>query len=436
MTRRLPLVVGLFFAASATAPAGADTPTIPPDYLCKPQQTATLSAGAQTATTPLDYLCKPQPATAPGGADTATIPRDYQCKPQPTATGGAETATAPLDYLCKPQPATVSAPAEEQHAENAGPADVTPHPENDTAEVAAPAAPAPPAKTRVGEPLPTIEDLPQYKFARSVEKSPVAGGNAESRYLTILYGMIKQHLHESPDLRLDLANKHGIVDFYVDQGGNLTGRKLVASSGSPNLDSAAMTAIAAAAPYPAPPNWRPVSLNYNFGKSAQLNTDVSATAAPAPIVPSVPPPAVGQPATAPASADTATAPASADTATAPASADTATAPATPTHRFNQVGVADNTLIIGHFASANPDCTSSGKTFVRVSHPPNHGGVTMREGFGFSYFENKPQCNSTKLSGVTVDYLPEGGFTGSDEFVLDVINQTGYEALVTYSLTIK
>jgi TonB family protein len=295
MTGRLPLVVGLFFAASATAPAGADTPTIPPDYLCKPQQTATLSAGAQTATTPLDYLCKPQPATAPGGADTATIPRDYRCKAQPTAPGGAETATAPLDYLCKPQPAPVSARADEKNAENARPADVTP--ENDTGEGAAPAAPSPTAKTLVGAPLPTVEDLPQYKFARSVQESPVAGGSAESRYLTTVYGMIKSHLHESPDLRLDLANRHGIVDFYLDKGGTLVGRRLVSSSGSPNLDLAAMAAIAAAAPYPAPPN-RHRSFNYNFGKSAQLNTDTSASAAPAPIVPSVPPtaPAVGQPA--------------------------------------------------------------------------------------------------------------------------------------------
>jgi hypothetical protein len=28
-----------------------------------------------------------------------------------------------------------------------------------------------------------------------------------------------------------------------------------------------MNAIAAAAPYPAPPNWSPVSLNYNFGRA-------------------------------------------------------------------------------------------------------------------------------------------------------------------------
>jgi protein TonB len=174
--------------------------------------------------------------------------------------------------------APAPAPAEEQKAQNTPPAhdltpapegelpaDVNPQPKNDAAEAAAPAAPAPPAKAPVGEALPTIEDLPQYKFAREVEHSPIATGNAESRYLTVVYGMIKSHLRETPELHLDTANKHGVVDFYVDEGGNLVGRKLVSSSGSPNLDMAVMAAIAAAAPYPAPPSWSPIYLTYNFG---------------------------------------------------------------------------------------------------------------------------------------------------------------------------
>jgi outer membrane biosynthesis protein TonB len=45
----------------------------------------------------------------------------------------------------------------------------------------------------------------------------------------------------------------------------VVGRKLVSSSGSPNLDMAVMAAIAAAAPYPAPPSWSPIYLTYNFG---------------------------------------------------------------------------------------------------------------------------------------------------------------------------
>ena len=126
---------------------------------------------------------------------------------------------------------------------------MSPHPENDTAEAATPAAPAPP-KTPVGAPLLKIEDLPQYKFAREVEHSPIASGNADSRYLTTVYGMIKAYLRESPQLHLDSANRRGMVDFYVDRRGNLVGRKLVSSSGSPNLDTAVMTAVAEAAPTP------------------------------------------------------------------------------------------------------------------------------------------------------------------------------------------
>jgi protein TonB len=189
--------------------------------------------------------------------------------PTPGASPKAD-APAPAPHPADEQKGEAAPPAHDLKPEPEGelPADQNPKPQDNPTEAAAPAAPpAPPQKAPVGEPLPTIEDLPQYKFARSVEKSPVAGGDAESRYLTIIYGMIKTHLHEGAGLRLDLANKHGMVDFYLDEGGNLVGRKLVASSGSSDLDIAVMNAIAAAAPYPAPPNWSPVSLNYNFGRA-------------------------------------------------------------------------------------------------------------------------------------------------------------------------
>ena len=42
--------------------------------------------------------------------------------------------------------------------------------------------------------------------------------------------MIKKPLHQNPALHLDLANRHGVVDFYLDEGGNLLGRKLVAQA--------------------------------------------------------------------------------------------------------------------------------------------------------------------------------------------------------------
>jgi TonB family protein len=214
-----------------------------------------------------------------------------QCKTPSEATlKEADEAQAQVTEIMKApmDSSRAQAPSEEQKAENARPAhnltpaperelpaDVTPHPQNDTAEAAAPAAPAPAAKAPVGKRLATIEDFPQYKFARAAEDSPVVGGNAESRYLTVVFRLIKSRLHESPELHLESANKQGVVNFYVDKGGTLVGRKMVSSSGSPNLDSAVMTAIAAAAPYPAPPTWRARSLHYNFGRALSAGLPVN-----------------------------------------------------------------------------------------------------------------------------------------------------------------
>ena len=93
----------------------------------------------------------------------------------------------------------------------------------------------------------------------------MVGGNAESRYLTIVYGMIKEHLRVPTGPHAGVAGEHGQVAFLVDEAGNLIKRKLMNSSGSPNLDMAVMNAIAEAAPYPAPPLWRPASMTFNYG---------------------------------------------------------------------------------------------------------------------------------------------------------------------------
>ena len=191
--------------------------------------------------------------------------------PPPPIPGAPPTAQsqAPTPEPADQQKAESAPPAHDLTPSPEGelPADANPKPKDNASEAAAPAAPPAPAKAPAGAPIPTIDDLPQYKFARAIEHSPIAGGSAETRYLTIIYGMIKAHLHESPGLHLDQANRHGMVDFYVDEGGNLVGRRLVTSSGSPNLDMAVMAAIAEAAPYPAPPHWTPIYLSYNFGRA-------------------------------------------------------------------------------------------------------------------------------------------------------------------------
>jgi hypothetical protein len=116
--------------------------------------------------------------------------------------------------------------------------------------------------------------------------------------------------------------------------------------------------------------------------------------------------------------------------TAPASADAIN------NRFDKTAVAGVPMFIGHFAHVDPDCSSSGRTFVRVSRGPTHGVVTTQERFGFSNFPRLPGCNSHKVKGVTVWYRPEKGFTGYDAVELDIIFPSVNEHIDYYNITIK
>jgi len=153
------------------------------------------------------------------------------------------------------RPATETpAPAEGEAPPAAPQADEKPSP---------PKAPDPRAPAPVGAPLPTAEVLPQYQFAHAATESPVVGGNADTRYFTIVFGMIKRHLREPSGPR---PSRGGAVIFTVDETGNLVERHVAASSGSQSLDMAVMNAIAEAAPYPPPPNWQPRSMKLVYGK--------------------------------------------------------------------------------------------------------------------------------------------------------------------------
>lgn len=201
-------------------------------------------------------------------ADTKTMAPSAKAEPSQTPGAPQESKEPPAAQVQKAQAAPI--PQEAPPAKNAD-TRAAPTPAAEEAEAAPPAPipgekpappPAPPAKTPPGTPPPSAEVLPEYKFAHAATESPIIGGSADTRYFTIVYGMIRARLHEP-----GVPPPHGgAIVFALDETGNLLARKIVTSSGSPNLDMAVMNAIAEAAPYPAPPGWQPKALRLTYGR--------------------------------------------------------------------------------------------------------------------------------------------------------------------------
>ncbi len=202
-----------------------------------PDQKTTAPAARQE---PPQTVGAPQQSEQPPAAEEkkAELPPPPETKPVPEAEQPAAPSPAPAEADAAP-------PAEAVEPKPAPP-------------------PAPPAQAPAGVPLPTADELPQYQFAHAAMESPVVGGTADTRYFTIIYGMIRSHLRKPRDI--GSAAHGGAIVFTVDESGNLVQRRLMSSSGSPNLDMAVMSAIAEAAPYPAPPGWQSRSMRLVYGR--------------------------------------------------------------------------------------------------------------------------------------------------------------------------
>jgi TonB family protein len=105
--------------------------------------------------------------------------------------------------------------------------------------------------------------LPEFEFDSSAMKAPVAGGKARNTYLTQLFGMIMPHMRVPPGVAG--TQRQGVVTFLVDEWGGVARIGVTKSSGSAQLDAAALAAVRRAAPFPQPPQHRPLGLNFTYG---------------------------------------------------------------------------------------------------------------------------------------------------------------------------
>jgi protein TonB len=116
----------------------------------------------------------------------------------------------------------------------------------------------------IADQVAALAPLPNFKLAAPPKPSPVAGGQAKTTYLTILYGLIMPHMRIPPRIRESGMTTKGVVAFYIDEMGNLTHQAVFRSSGAPDLDAAALAAVRQAAPFPAPPRGLPHSMLFTY----------------------------------------------------------------------------------------------------------------------------------------------------------------------------
>ena len=127
--------------------------------------------------------------------------------------------------------------------------------------------------TMIGQPLPTwskgkqfstFEPVPDVQFGDAAA-SPVGGGQAQTTYLTIIYGLIMKHLRMTDELRVEAEQVVGAISFVVDGHGDVLRRSVTQPSGLNALDAAALEGVQEAAPYPTPPLGVPVGMKFTYG---------------------------------------------------------------------------------------------------------------------------------------------------------------------------
>jgi TonB family protein len=197
--------------------------------------------------------------TEAAAADQAAKPPPKPVPVKPPSPDPAPSAAAGPKQEGEPRP---SEHAPERASET--PAEVT----RPSAEMEAEAqvrAQAEQPRTSAAFQLPAYESAPEFDFGSLFKQTLVAGGSAKETYLTTLYGMIMPRLHAPADAHGLPSDFEGIVIFNLDGKGNLIQRRIFHESGLRDLDKAALEAVRQAAPFPPPPQGRPVELRFTYG---------------------------------------------------------------------------------------------------------------------------------------------------------------------------
>jgi hypothetical protein len=95
--------------------------------------------------------------------------------------------------------------------------------------------------------------------------------------------------------------------------------------------------------------------------------------------------------------------------------------------------------VNRAGSINPDCTSVGQVVMRITQPPQHGRVTIRNVRLFPNFASsniRNICNTRRVPGVEAYYRPDAGYTGFDTVGFETIYPSGNYRQTTANIQVR
>jgi len=89
--------------------------------------------------------------------------------------------------------------------------------------------------------------------------------------------------------------------------------------------------------------------------------------------------------------------------------------------------------VGVYADIRPDCTAGPLPAIRLVTPPAHGAVSVKR--GTLKATNFKQCLATETPAFVAFYRAKDGFSGTDEFALEVAWASGRKELQHFRVTV-
>jgi protein TonB len=254
----------LFFEYSA-APQPT-TQEIPVEILAepppKPKPPPPPDAPRQATKEKIDRQAPDETSKAVNPPEHAEQPKS----PEPPKDAGQAQPAAPKAAEKQPEPIPDKPDAEiiRQAAIESAPAN---QPASEEAK-----APSPRTPSFLDEPSPwssrqsftAPEALEDVEAVSAAERTPISG-KAKSTYLSRIYATVMSHMHMPPGILANAYKIEGVIVFGVDGAGNLTRRSVTRSSGSQELDAAALAAVEQSSPFPAPPGGAPIGMTFTYG---------------------------------------------------------------------------------------------------------------------------------------------------------------------------